>query len=86
MQTMLDKGLIAESGIDWRPKKHTKIPTKSASYFFLKGGCDPPPPTHTLPQKIASYKYLPEYAFLWKNTRMENCSSENFLMNDLFDI
>ncbi len=73
-----DKGLIANSGADWCPKKHTKNPTISIRCFFLMGGFEP--------QKTVFCKYLTEYAFLWKNTMVENCSSENFLSIHVFKI
>ncbi len=41
------KGLIAESGVDWYLKKHTKNPTKSGCCFFSNKGLThttPPPP------------------------------------------
>ncbi len=48
----------------------------SKKLFFFNGGLNP--------QKTVFCKYLAEYAFLWKNTRVENCSSENFLSNHVF--
>ncbi len=72
------EGLITESGVDWCPKKHTKKPTKSACCFYLME-LDPPPK-----KKNSFCKYLTEYAFLWKNTGVENCSSENLLSNCVF--
>ncbi len=35
------KGLIAESGVDWRLKKHTKNSTIFAHCFFFNGGLTP---------------------------------------------
>ncbi len=71
-------GLIAESGVEWCPKEHTKNPTISARCFFLNRGLK-----H---KKTVFRKYLTEFAFLWKNTRVKNCSLENFLSNALFNI
>ncbi len=50
------KGVIAESGVDWCPKKLTKNPTISAGCFYFNVGLTPP---------TVFCKYLAEYAFLW---------------------
>ncbi len=48
------KVLIAESGADWCPKKHTKNPTIFTCCFFLMG---------VLAPKKVFYKYLAEFSY-----------------------
>ncbi len=72
------KGQIAESGVEWFLKNILKIPQYPPAAFFLNVGFRP--------QKKFFANISLSLHFYGKNTRVKNCSSENFLSNDLFNI